>query len=355
MTARRVIARILLVLLAALMLALSATFAWAAVTDYKVHGLVPKGVSIVGHDLSGMTEDQAREAITAAVSTPMLRPVTITGDKKSWVFDPKGTVSIDVDLMVNEAYSTRRSATFVTRLESQLRGAPLTNDIKPEYSVDTTTVGAWVAQTATLINRPPKDSVRTIDDAKYRFKITPEIYGAIVDQAKSVKRIAGALTAETALANADRSVPLHVSSRKPKVLASSFKTGIIVSLDQCKIYLYNGAKLVKTYPCAPGQAGYPTPTGDFKIETKETNASWFNPHAAWSASMPDIIGPGPYNPMGVRKIGINYFGVFFHGIPPGEFGSIGSHASHGCMRMFPSDVLDLYGRVDIGNPVFIRN
>jgi lipoprotein-anchoring transpeptidase ErfK/SrfK len=58
--------------------------------------------------------------------------------------------------------------------------------------------------------------------------------------------------------------------------------------------------------------------------------------------------------MGDRKIGINYPGVFMHGVPPGEYGSIGSHASHGCMRMLPSQVHDLYARVSIGDPVFIR-
>jgi lipoprotein-anchoring transpeptidase ErfK/SrfK len=58
--------------------------------------------------------------------------------------------------------------------------------------------------------------------------------------------------------------------------------------------------------------------------------------------------------MGTTKIGINYPGVFMHGVPPGEYGSIGTAASHGCMRMMPSAVLDLYGRVKIGDPVFIR-
>jgi lipoprotein-anchoring transpeptidase ErfK/SrfK len=58
--------------------------------------------------------------------------------------------------------------------------------------------------------------------------------------------------------------------------------------------------------------------------------------------------------MGVRKIGIDYPGVFFHGVPAGEFSSIGTHASHGCMRMMPSAVADLFTRVKVGDKVFIR-
>jgi lipoprotein-anchoring transpeptidase ErfK/SrfK len=59
--------------------------------------------------------------------------------------------------------------------------------------------------------------------------------------------------------------------------------------------------------------------------------------------------------MGVRKIGINYPGVFFHGIPASEYSSIGTHASHGCMRMLPSSIHDLYPRVKLGDPVYIRD
>jgi hypothetical protein len=87
------------------MLALSASLAWAAVSDYQVRGLVPKGVTVVGRDLSGMTEAQARSAIENAVATPLLRPVTVTGDRRTWTLDPKGIVSVDVDAMLNAAYT----------------------------------------------------------------------------------------------------------------------------------------------------------------------------------------------------------------------------------------------------------
>ena len=141
---------------------------------------------------------------------------------------------------------------------------------------------------------------------------------------------------------------------KPKVTESSFKKAIIVSLPECKIRYYEGTKLVKTYRCAPGRPAFPTPQGDFVVDTKLHNAPWINPGSAWAAGMPASIPPGPSNPMGVHKIGINYSGVFMHGIPSYEYSSIGTHASHGCMRMMPSDVADLFNRVKIGMPVYIR-
>lgn len=345
--------RILQVLVATLLFLLSASLAWGVMLDYQSRGIVSKGVTVAGHDLSGMTEAQVRATIKEAVSAPMLRPVTVTGDKKTWTLDPKGIVTIDADSMINAAYSPKRTATLLERLNSQLTGQPLPADIKPVYSVHSAAIAAWVARTATKVDRKPVDATRTL--AGYAFKITPSAYGAKVDRTNAVARISKALSAETALSSADRVVTLPVGLPKPNVVQSSFKAAIVVSLSQCRIRLYDGAKLIKSYSCAPGQPAWPTPTGDFKIDSKLADAPWINPHDSWSASMPDVIPGGPDNPMGDRKIGINYAGVFMHGVPPGEFGSIGTQASHGCMRMMPSAVHDLYGRVHIGNPVFIRD
>jgi lipoprotein-anchoring transpeptidase ErfK/SrfK len=330
----------------------SVGFTAAVVNDYRVRDVVPQGVTIAGHDLSGMPEAQARKTIETAVSEPMLRPLTVAGDGKTWTLDPKGIVSIDVDSMLDDAYSTLRSATLLSRVDSALRGTPLTHDVKPAYSVDTSAIATWVAQSAAQVDRAPTDAKRTM--VKYTFKIAPAVYGAQVDQTGSVQAIANALTADAALSDSSREVSIPVTPLTPRVLESGFKTAIIVSLSQCRIYLYNGAKLVKSYPCAPGRAGFPTPKGDFTIQSKQRYAPWINPGTPWAAGMPAMIPGGPGNPMGTTKIGITFPGVFMHGVPASEYGSIGHPASHGCMRMMPAAALDLYGRVRIGDPVYIR-
>ena len=353
MKAATIISRIALVFLAVLLLAMSATLAYGVVLDYQSRGLVTEGVTVAGTDLSGMTEAEARAAIEDAVSAPMLRPVTVTGiEGQAWTLEPDGIVAIDVDTMVDAAYAPRRSATLAQRLSSHLAEVPLPADVKPVYSVDTSAIATWVAQKATEVDRKPVNAKRKI--VKYKFKITPEVYGARVDQAAAVNAIAQTLSAEAALGTDSRTVALPVDDIKPKIVAAKFKQAIIVSISQTKIRLYKGDKLVKTYRCAPGSYAFPTPIGDFKVVTKLKNAPWINPGSDWAKNMPPSIPPGPYNPMGVRKIGINYPGVFMHGIPPSEFGSIGTRASHGCMRMMPSDVEDLFGRVKIGTPVYIR-
>jgi lipoprotein-anchoring transpeptidase ErfK/SrfK len=350
MSLRSVVSRVAFVLTAALMLALSGTLAWAAVSDYQVRGLIPQGVSVVGRDLGGMTEGQARAVIVQSISAPMMRPVTVTGDGKTWVLNPSGIVQVDVDTMLNEAYSPRRSATFVTRLTHQIKGEPLPADIKPAYSVDTTAIAAWVAQISRQVDRRPKDAQRTIEE--YAFKVTPAIYGAKVTQSGSTGQIANALTASAALATGDRTVALPIRASTPKVLESSFKTAIIVSRSQRKARLYNGTKLVKAYSVAVGTSAHPTPLGDWTIENKRYMPTWTNPHAGWSAGMPESIAPGYGNPLGTRALDLSASGIRFHGTT--NDGSVGTAASHGCMRMHMWDIEDLYPRVPMGTPVFIR-
>jgi lipoprotein-anchoring transpeptidase ErfK/SrfK len=313
---------------------------------------VAKGVTLVDRDLSGMTDAQVRSTVEEAVSTPMMRPVTVMGDAKSWVMDPKGIVSVDVDSMVAQAYAPALNATLVTRLVSRLAGEPIPGVVKPVYSVDTTVVAGWVQGTAAEVDRKPVDAKRSI--VKYGIRIKPAVYGATVDQTRAVDQISQALTHEAALSSASRIASLPVIVVKPKVVQSSFKNAIVVSISQRRVRLYKGAKLVKTYPCAPGQPAWPTPKGDFVINRKAANAPWINPQSDWSKSMPPIIPGGAGNPMGDRKIGINFPGVFLHGIPASEYSSIGTAASHGCMRMMPAAIHDLFGRVKVGDPVFIR-
>jgi lipoprotein-anchoring transpeptidase ErfK/SrfK len=345
--------RILIVLLATLLLLASASLAWGVVLDYQARGLVPKGVSVAGQDLGGMTEAQARAVFEDAVSTPLLQPVTVTGEGKMWTLDPKGIVDIDVDSMVSAAYSPKRAATLVARLNSQLAGQPLPADIQPAYSVDSTSIATWVAQAATQVNRKPVDATGRV--VKYQFVVTTSTPGATVNQSEAIARISQTLSADSALSSVSREVTLPIVYTAPKVLESSFKKVIVVSIPERKIRLFEAGKKVKTYRCAPGQPAFPTPTGDFEVVTKLANSPWYNPGSAWAAGMPDSIPAGPNNPMGVRKIGINVSGIFMHGIPASEYSSIGTAASHGCMRMMPDDVMDLFNRVTIGTPVYIRD
>ncbi|MCX6363331.1 MAG: L,D-transpeptidase family protein [Actinobacteria bacterium] len=128
---------------------------------------------------------------------------------------------------------------------------------------------------------------------------------------------------------------------------------IIVDLGDLRLYLYRNDKLVKSYWVATGQPAYPTPTGTYSIVTMTKDPTWLPPNSDWAKNA-EPIPPGTENPLGTRWMGTSASGVGIHGVPPSEDGSIGSYASHGCIRMHNWDAVDLFDRVVIGMPVIIR-
>lgn len=126
---------------------------------------------------------------------------------------------------------------------------------------------------------------------------------------------------------------------------------IVVNLGQRKLRLIQDGKVVKTYPIAIGMAGHATPTGDYQIIEKQVDPTWFPPSSPWAAGL-GPIPPGPGNPLGTRWIGTSAPAIGVHGTYADS--SIGTAASHGCMRMHIPDVEELYELVTIGMKISIR-
>lgn len=113
---------------------------------------------------------------------------------------------------------------------------------------------------------------------------------------------------------------------------------IFVNTAATKLTLYENGLPVKSFPIAIGQKKYQTPEFDAEISRVEWNPVWYPPKDAEWAKDEEITPPGPTNPLGSAKIPLKY-GILFHGTTNSR--SIGSAASHGCMRMHNSDVKDL--------------
>jgi lipoprotein-anchoring transpeptidase ErfK/SrfK len=128
---------------------------------------------------------------------------------------------------------------------------------------------------------------------------------------------------------------------------------IVVDIGDHRLYLYRGDKLVKSYRVATGQPAYPTPTGTYSIVEKIADPTWLPPDSDW-AKEAKPIPPGTENPLGTRWMGTSAPGIGIHGVPPSEDSSIGTYASHGCIRMHDWDAVDLFDRIVIGMPVVIR-
>ena len=109
---------------------------------------------------------------------------------------------------------------------------------------------------------------------------------------------------------------------------------------------------MKSYGVAVGQPAFPTPNGLFNIQSKQVNPTWTAPNSPWAGEMAgqQVAGGAANNPLKARWMGVSG-AVGIHGT--GQPWSIGTRASHGCIRMTVPDVIDLFGRVDVGTPVLI--
>lgn len=126
---------------------------------------------------------------------------------------------------------------------------------------------------------------------------------------------------------------------------------IVINVPSRTLTLFEGTKVLATYPVGVGRQAFPTPIGQFKVLRKVANPAWENPYKASGAQQ---IAAGYGNPLGTRWIG-------FHNDGKGEYGmhgtyttpSVGQYSSHGCIRMHIKDVEALFDKVEVGTPVAV--
>ncbi|MGM9999580.1 MAG: L,D-transpeptidase family protein [Candidatus Bruticola sp.] len=133
------------------------------------------------------------------------------------------------------------------------------------------------------------------------------------------------------------------------LVTSALSTRLYVNLSQYSLVLVDEANNTRYYTVAIGVDEHPTPVGAYFISDMAKDPVWLPPNSEWAKDAKQIP-PGPDNPLGTRWIG---FGdsIGFHGTPYPD--TVGSKASHGCMRMTIPDIEDLYERVNVGTQVCI--
>jgi L,D-transpeptidase ErfK/SrfK len=129
---------------------------------------------------------------------------------------------------------------------------------------------------------------------------------------------------------------------------SASTIALIIRLGERRVYVYENDQVKISYPIAIGREGWETPTGKWQVMQMIRDPAWQHPLTG------EIAPPGADNPLGTRWIGFwtdgtNYVGL--HGTP--NEASIGTAASHGCVRMYDRDAIALFELVQIGTPVSV--
>jgi lipoprotein-anchoring transpeptidase ErfK/SrfK len=154
-----------------------------------------------------------------------------------------------------------------------------------------------------------------------------------------------------------RSVRGRVRVVQPKVttaeLGEKYPTVVTVDRGGFTLRLFKNLKLAKTYKIAVGQVGLETPAGLYHVQNKAVDPAWHVPDSDWAGDLAGKVIPGGVaeNPLKARWLGI-YDGAGIHGTD--AISSLGTAASHGCIRMAIPDVEELYDDVPVQAPVYIQ-
>jgi L,D-transpeptidase ErfK/SrfK len=148
------------------------------------------------------------------------------------------------------------------------------------------------------------------------------------------------------------------------ILPDAPRRGMVLNLPEMRIYSFRpetgkASAMVDTYPASIGRMDWKTPLGGARIVRKQRNPSWRPPKsvreeaAAEGETVPELVPPGPDNPLGTRALRLNIPGYLIHGTNK-PYG-VGMRVTHGCVRLLPEDIEHLFDRVKVGTPVQIVN
>ena len=294
------------------------------------------GVSAAGVDLSGLTVPEATAKLDAELA-PRLAPDLPhrRGREAMGAEDGRRQAQARFDRTAKRALYAKADVTQVA----------------PAISHSRLAVRAFVAEIAKQVGKPARDAkIKITLRHIYRQRSRP---GRGLDVAAAAKAIDAAIDDPAA----PRVLHQPLTRVRAKVnandLARVYDTVITIDKAHFKLRLFKGLKFRKSYGVAVGQPAYPTPTGRFAIQNKQVNPVWSVPNSPWAGELQGttVEGGSAANPLKARWLGIAN-GVGIHGT--GEDYSIGSRASHGCIRMHVPDVIDLFTRVPVGTPVLIQ-
>jgi lipoprotein-anchoring transpeptidase ErfK/SrfK len=329
---------IALTVVLALLFGALATAAYAGYSYSRAYrGKILPGAAIAGVNVGGMTRRQAVRAVTRKIRPSFKRTIlTLRWNGHRWKLTPAelGARS-NVGPAVHRALELSAHASLARKAGMRLLGQDLGFSRSIAIRYPRARVEAFVRRFASRFDKGATDA--RIDAHTGWVKIVPEKEGRRVAVAGAVKR--GATV-----------VKLPVATIRPTITTASFKKVLLLRIGENRLYLYENGHITHKWTVATGQPRYPTPTGTYKVVSKEKWPWWINPDPnTWGRTMPKKIPPGRDNPLGVRALHWSAPGVAFHGTV--ETNTLGYNASHGCVRLSNPDVEVLYNLVPVGTTI----
>lgn len=140
------------------------------------------------------------------------------------------------------------------------------------------------------------------------------------------------------------------------ILPNAVRRGIVINLAELRLYYYpSDGSAPRSFPIGIGGEGKETPVGHTEIARKTVHPTWIPTKSEHEEDpdLPVMVGPGPDNPMGDYALYLAWQGYAIHGT--NRLYSIGRRDSHGCIRLYPNDILTLFNLVRPGTQVTVVN
>jgi lipoprotein-anchoring transpeptidase ErfK/SrfK len=335
------------VVVAVVVLLTAAAFAY----DSTRKDEIAQGVRVGGVDLGGLTASQARAKLRDTLLEGLEAPVVVHRAGRHFRMTAgEAEVGVDISGLVDEALQRSRSGSIVSRVWRDITGSHVDASMPARVHFSRTAVADFIGTIGAAVARAPKNAeLKFSGDGITKVK---EERGRRLKADLLRRQIESAL----ATPGARRSFAAHAQPIKPGITQDSLaqRNPVVITINRgaFRLKLFENLKLTKTYKIAVGQVGLETPAGLYHIQNKQTNPAWHVPNSDWAGKLAGKVIPpdDPTNPIKARWMGI-YNGAGIHGTD--AVGSLGSAASHGCIRMAIPDVIELYGHVPVGAPVFI--
>jgi len=311
---------------------------------------IADGVTIGGVEVGGMDADEAKRAVRAQLLAPLNHSLKVSYDGESWKLDGKRLkIHADLDMAVEEALDESQDGGFPGRVFRYVTGGDLDERVPADITYSQPGVNRFVREVAEEIDREPLDA--SVDPSGGTLEVVPAEYGRKLRDNLLTEQINTAVLN----ADADHTITARAHPVEPEVtaeeVASKYPTYLTLERGSFTLRLWEDLKLAEAYTVAVGQEGLETPEGLYEIQEMAENPTWNVPESDWAGSLAgQSIPPGPSNPIKARWLGI-YEGAGIHGTE--ETYSLGTAASHGCVRMSIPDVEELYDRVEVGTPIYI--
>ena len=309
-----------------------------------------RGTRIAGIDVGGLSVDEARAVLHRRIVRRLGRPVVVVHGSRHYTLTPAAArLHVDVDGMVRAALERSRDGNFVSRIYREATGARVETRIRLRVRYSPAAVRAFVARIARSFDRPAVSA-----------KVVPSPASLAVVRSRNgvaVYRRGLVRVLENRLVHTRirRVVPLPTRVVRPEVstaeLAKQYPAFITIDRSAFTLRLFRNLRLYKAYRIAVGRQGLETPAGEYEINDKQVNPSWHVPNSPWAGSLAGkVIPPGPDDPIKARWLGF-YNGAGIHGTD--DIGSLGTAASHGCIRMSIPDVEQLFDLVPLHTPIYV--